>query len=84
MLKFAEYEKVEGLKKCKKKAPAHAKKINEPFSVVTMEGTMTGKAGDFLMRGVKGELYVCDAEIFEETYEFTGPLGFVEIDPNDY
>lgn len=27
------------------------------------------KPGDYIIRGVKGELYGCDAEIFKETYE---------------
>ena len=34
-----------------------------------MEGLVRGKPGDWLMRGVRGELYVCDREIFEQTYE---------------
>lgn len=39
------------------------------FMVGTLEGTMTGKLGDWLIRGVKGELYPCKPEIFEATYE---------------
>jgi hypothetical protein len=34
-----------------------------------MEGTMRGKAGDYLIIGVHGEMYPCDKTIFEETYE---------------
>ena len=30
---------------------------------------MKGKAGDYLIEGIKGELYPCDKEIFKETYE---------------
>ena len=30
---------------------------------------MRGKAGDYLMRGVHGELYPCDGKVFSETYE---------------
>lgn len=45
-----------------------AKEMLEPFAVETMEGTMRGKAGDFLMEGVRGEQYPCDREIFLETY----------------
>lgn len=40
-----------------------------PFEVETMEGTMEGKEGDILVRGIKGELYPVDADIFYETYE---------------
>ena len=35
----------------------------------TLEGTMTGKLGDWLIRGVKGELYPCKPDIFHATYE---------------
>jgi hypothetical protein len=34
-----------------------------------MEGTMKGKAGDWLMVGVNGEKYACDRSIFEKTYQ---------------
>lgn len=36
--------------------------------VVTKEGVMRGKAGDWLIRGVEGELYLCDGAIFAKTY----------------
>lgn len=35
----------------------------------TLEGTMIGDAGDFIIQGVKGELYPCKPEIFAMTYE---------------
>lgn len=35
----------------------------------TLEGTMTGRAGDYIIRGVQGELYPCKSDIFEATYE---------------
>ena len=37
--------------------------------VYTLEGTMTGEIGDYLIKGVRGEFYFCAKEIFEETYE---------------
>lgn len=40
------------------------------FSVETLEGTMEGKEGDFLICGVKGEMYPCDRDIFFASYEF--------------
>ncbi|OQX99633.1 MAG: hypothetical protein B6I24_02210 [Bacteroidetes bacterium 4572_128] len=46
----------------------NAKQVFEKFEVETMEGIMKGKKGDYLMKGVDGELYVCDKEIFEKTY----------------
>jgi hypothetical protein len=44
--------------------------MQEPFRVETLEGTLEGKAGDYLMIGVRGEMYPCAKEIFEETYDF--------------
>ena len=53
----------------KKPIPVEAVQIDEAFEVETLEGIMKGKAGDYLMKGVQGELYVCDKEIFDQTYE---------------
>jgi hypothetical protein len=35
----------------------------------TLEGDMTAQPGDWIIRGVKGELYPCKPDIFEATYE---------------
>lgn len=35
----------------------------------TLEGTHHVSVGDYVIRGVKGELYPCKPDIFEETYE---------------
>lgn len=35
----------------------------------TLEGTHEAKSGDYIIRGVKGELYPCKPDIFEMTYE---------------
>lgn len=35
----------------------------------TLEGVMTAEPGDYIIRGVKGELYPCKPDIFEATYE---------------
>jgi hypothetical protein len=53
----------------KKKIPIKAIKMNHPFKVGTIEGVMSGKAGDWLIEGIHKELYPCDAAIFEESYE---------------
>lgn len=39
------------------------------FTIYTLEGEMTAKLGDYIIKGVRGEFYPCDREIFEETYE---------------
>ena len=56
----------------KKPIVIQACQIPEEFEVETLEGTMKGKAGDWLIIGVKGEMYPCDDEIFKETYEEQG------------
>lgn len=37
--------------------------------IQTSEGVMQGLVGDWIIRGVKGELYPCKPDIFEATYE---------------
>ena len=66
------YEEVEGMTACiKKPIPVQAKQINEYFQVESLEGNYArGKPGDYLMKGIKGELYICDKEIFEQTYDW--------------
>lgn len=46
-------------------------KYNEDGSVLidTLEGTMQGFVGDWIIRGINGELYPCKPDIFAKTYE---------------
>lgn len=37
--------------------------------VDTLEGLMTARAGDWIIRGVAGEVYPCKPEIFAANYE---------------
>lgn len=37
--------------------------------IKTLEGVMVAKAGDYIIRGVNGEIYPCKADIFYKTYE---------------
>jgi hypothetical protein len=39
------------------------------LQIETLEGVMTAKPGDWIIRGVKGELYPCKDDIFAATYE---------------
>jgi hypothetical protein len=39
------------------------------LDIPTLEGTMSAQAGDWIIRGVKGELYPCKPDIFDATYE---------------
>lgn len=37
--------------------------------IKTLEGEMRADIGDYVIRGVKGELYPCKPDIFEATYD---------------
>lgn len=37
--------------------------------IQTLDGFMTASQGDWIIRGVKNEIYPCKADIFEMTYE---------------
>jgi len=40
-----------------------------PFIIKTLEGDMLVGTGDWVIRGVEGELYPCKDNIFKKTYE---------------
>ena len=44
-------------------------KINGLWSIVTLEGPMEISKGDYVIQGVKGEIYPCKPEIFEASYD---------------
>lgn len=37
--------------------------------IETLEGRMEATVGDWIIRGVAGEIYPCKPDIFEQTYE---------------
>jgi hypothetical protein len=37
--------------------------------IETLEGRMTALPGDWIIKGVKGEIYPCKPDIFEATYD---------------
>ena len=43
--------------------------IERCVRIHTLEGVMTGNVGDWIIRGVQGELYPCKPDIFAATYE---------------
>lgn len=47
--------------------------------ISTLEGIMRGEAGDYIIKGIQGEIYPCKPDIFEATYEAVGPTA-EEID----
>lgn len=40
--------------------------------IETLEGVMHANYGDFVIKGVAGEIYPCKPDIFMETYEAVG------------
>jgi hypothetical protein len=38
-------------------------------SIRTLEGTMRAERGDWIIKGVNGEIYPCKPDIFDKTYE---------------
>ena len=42
---------------------------NPVLKIETLEGTMVGNVGDFIIKGVSGEFYPCKPDIFGMTYE---------------
>lgn len=37
--------------------------------IKTLEGMIHANYGDYIIKGIKGEIYPCKPEIFEKTYE---------------
>lgn len=43
--------------------------ISDELIVQTLEGALSVDVGDYVIKGVRGECYPCQADIFLETYE---------------
>ena len=52
-----------------KKTPVKVMLMDKPFMVETLEGTLEGKAGDYLSVGPKGEFYPIDKGVMKKSYE---------------
>lgn len=46
---------------------AGTKNVN--MEIKTLEGNHIGNRGDYIIQGIKGEIYPCKPDIFEKTYE---------------
>ena len=53
----------------RKKTLTQAELMNIDFIVETLEGTMKGKAGDYLATGVLGEKYIITKKVLEASFE---------------
>jgi hypothetical protein len=49
--------------------PGEIWRDGEDLWIGTLEGNMVASPGDWIIRGVKGELYPCKPDIFAATYE---------------
>lgn len=43
--------------------------LNEGVRIGTLEGTMRAGAGDYVVSGIRGEIYAIREDVFNETYE---------------
>lgn len=53
----------------KKPIIVEAYQTDEEKIIETLEGKMKANKGDYIIKGIKGELYPCKADIFYETYD---------------
>ena len=48
----------------------HVYHLNDKYVIIDMlEGAYCLRNGDWIIRGVNGEIYLCESDIFENTYE---------------
>ena len=59
--KFEKFEKIPVV--------IEAYQTDEEIFIETLEGTMKANNGDWIIRGVKGELYPCKPDVFDMTYK---------------
>lgn len=50
------------------------------IEIETLEGTMTAHPGDWIIKGIKGELYPCKPDIFAATYDEVVTQQHMSID----
>ena len=43
--------------------------LHDGIDIKTLEGTMTAKFGDYIIKGINGEFYPCKPDIFDKTYD---------------
>lgn len=49
-----------------------SRNVNETYCYIkTLEGTMKADYGDYIIKGINGEVYPCKPDIFEKTYEIS-------------
>lgn len=46
-------------------------------SILTLEGEMLARPGDYVIRGIKGEFYPCKPDVFAASYDLVCPHNHV-------
>lgn len=50
--------------------------------IATLESNMRVNIGDYVIKGVRGEFYPCEKNIFEETYEAVNTKDdYIKVEP---
>ena len=49
--------------------PTYGEGKDGSLRITTLEGDMECSKGDFIIKGINGELYPCKPDIFDKTYE---------------
>lgn len=60
-----------------------AHETGSPLFIPTPEGVMMTRVGDFIIRGVKDELYPCKPDIFAATYERVKGEDYAQVNAAD-
>lgn len=70
---FGDIESLEEIEKLKGSEFTQEEKLqfllHEQVLIPTLEGPLTANLGDYVVKGVRGELYPVKPDIFEETYD---------------
>ena len=68
-------EAFEITEKILKDTPLYSPVVEKAFNqgnyvlIDTLEGQMRGELGDWIIKGIKGEVYPCKPDIFKESYD---------------
>jgi hypothetical protein len=55
---------------------------HDKIIIDTLEGQMTASIGDYIIRGINGELYPCKPDIFEKSYSKAEPFKIINSEGN--
>ena len=54
---------------CNGRLVERADNFEKYIQIITLEGIMTARVGDWIIKGVQGDFYTCHPSIFEQNYE---------------